>query len=109
MKRLEARGSSDDTFGVYGHNIDVEHDDSARGMVRAVLVDAGNDGRILVTGVYGHTGGTWSIGLALVEEDDLWPSWARPEWGAAGYTPVMELMVPDHATVTLALVDGKRP
>lgn len=110
MKRLEARGSSDDTFGVYGAGPSDDHDDCAKFTVRAFLVDAGDDGRVLVTGVYGKVkNGTWSIGLAPFDEDDEWPVWAQPTWSVDGYTPVMALMVPDHATVTLSTVDGDEP
>lgn len=114
MKRLEARGSSDDTFGVYnvgpsGRLSGEDHDDCANFRVRAFLVDAGADGRILVTGAYGRATGTWAIGLSPVDEDDDWPTWAHPSWSKDGYTPVMALAVPDHATVTLSTIDGGPP
>lgn len=115
MKKLEARGSSDDTFGVYTVRHDKgarlsgeDHDDCANFSVRAFQIDAGPDGRVLVVGVYGHCpNATWAIGLSPVDEEDPWPAWAQPRWSVDGYTPVMTLEVPDHATVRLAAVDGK--
>jgi hypothetical protein len=114
MKTLEARGSSDDTFGVYAVRHDKgarlygeDHDDYSRSTVRSFEVNAGPDGRVLVVGVYGKCpDGTWAIGLSPVEEGDPWPTWAQPRWSVDGYTPVMTLEVPDHATVRLASVDG---
>lgn len=110
MKTLRVEGHSDDTLVVYG---DVPrgthtHDDCANLLLRAFLVDAGNDGRVLITGVYGKVRhGTWALGLALYDEADSWPAWAQPRWRADGYSPIMELTVPDHAVVTLDTVDGK--
>jgi len=114
MKTLECRGSSDDTFGVYTVHPDglrgPDHDDCADFSVRTFEIDAGVEGRLWVVGVYGKCPvGVWAVGLAPVEEDAPWPTWAQPRWSLDGYTPVMRLEVPDHATVQLVGVEGKRP
>lgn len=116
-KRIEFTGHSDDTFGWDLFDPDEKrvggdsHDDCANGRVRAFLVDSKHletRGRVAVIGAYGKTlKGTWSIGMGLIDEDDPWPPWARqPVWSARGYTPVLSLLVPDDATVTLLAVDG---
>lgn len=109
MKALRIEGHSDDTVVVYGTATGtLSHDDCANSTVRAFLVDAGADGRVLITAVYGKVrNATWSIGLALFDEDDPWPEWAQPKWRSDGYSPVMLLTVPDHATVALDTVDGE--
>lgn len=117
MKVLEFRGHSDDTFGfdvfdeAKKHVGGDDHDDCARGTVRAYRVASASTGTaIIVTGVYGKCpGATWSIGISPDEEDVAIPEWAaRPHFRTDGYTPVLAITVPDDVTIKLVCIDGKK-
>ena len=116
MKIIEFRGHSDDTFGFdvldqAGKILDRDdHDDCAKGTVRAYQVESAATGTaVIVTGVYGKCPrATWAIGISPDDEDIAIPTWAAsPRFKTDGYTPVLSLVVPDDAVVRLVCVDGR--
>ena len=117
-KKIEFCGHSGNTFG--WHEFDAlgdpsrgdDHDDCANMTVRAFRVNSESRGEaVIVTGVYGKCpAAVWSVGIAPDEEDVAIPAWATsPSFRTDGYTPIMTLVVPADATVTLVQVDGKEP
>lgn len=115
-KLIQFRGHSDDTFGwdhldPNGKRFDGDdHDDCANMKTRGFLVSS-TTGRVVVTGVYGKLpGGTWAVGMGLMDEDEPWPEWAQnPAYSAEGYTPILSLLVPDDAEIELISIDGDKP
>jgi hypothetical protein len=97
--KIEVRGHSDDTFGVYGKGLwgpdDCDdHVECARMTLRAAQLTASN-GRMMVCGQYGQMPeGTWFIGIAQVDEDDQMPPWPMI-WTFDGYSPVLIIVAPD--------------
>lgn len=117
-KTIEFLGHSDDTFGWQTVPRDGQfpsgddHDDCANMTVRAFRVWSRSTGTaVIVIGVYSKApAAVWAIGIAPDEEDVAIPEWAqRPHFRTEGYTPVMSLVVPADATVTLVCVDGEKP
>lgn len=101
MKTIKFEGSSDDTFGAYWKGGDVDHDDCAKGSMRIIKVESG-DQRLLVAGIFAplDVSGCWAVGILQVEEDDKLPDWPM-RWSFANYSPVLEIDTPDDTAVTL--------
>ena len=99
--KVTFEGYSDDTFGAYWRTGDVDHDDSAAGTTRVMLVKA-EGGELLVTGVYapGSVAATWAVGIAPADEDAPIPDWPMA-WEFSGYTAKLILDLPEDFEITL--------
>lgn len=102
MPKLRFEGSSDDTFGEYGHTMQ-DVDNCASGKPIEFLVTAGGES-LVVVGQYGPSNaGGWLIGAAPYDPqgDDapipLWPM--RFERSDAPYSPALVIEVPDGVEV----------
>ena len=102
MKTLMFEGHSDDTFGELTTGED--HDNCANNapiIFKVLSLSAGAG--VLVIGHY-HLApdGVWTIGLAPVQEDSPIPDWpTRFRLSDRGYSPALEIDVPDDAHVEL--------
>ena len=101
MNTMKFEGHSDDTFGEYGVT-NIDFDNCASGNPIQFLLEAPDGNRLVVTGIYTHTG-VWSIGICT-EEDMALPDWPM-RWGANGYTTTLEIDVP--AGTKLACITEK--
>lgn len=106
MTPLRFHGYSDDTFGEYGRS-KIAHDNCANGEpgepIR-FLVRHGSD-KLIVVGQYAAgSGGTWLVGVEMVEEDAPLPPWPirirPPHAGETPYSPTLEIDAPEGATVS---------
>lgn len=99
MNKLTFYGSSDDNFCV---NInDRGHDEIGCYGTSAVFeVSDGVGNWVYVVGQYAPkgVGAVWAIGLALHEEDVPIPPW-RIEYSAEGYSPQLNIYLPNGFTV----------
>ena len=68
--RIEARGYSDDTFGLYGA-IDFDHDDCASSTTREFIVRQPDGSGIVVRGCHGRAkhGCGWQLSVSPLDED----------------------------------------
>lgn len=110
MKTLIFGGSSDDTFGEITPRGD-DYDNCASGEPIEWLIESkSEDQSMMVVGQYCPGSATgWLIGVARVHEDDdkplpLWP--IRLRRGPREYSPVLEVDVPDDATLRCLQVSG---
>lgn len=103
-KTLRFEGYSDDNF-IYtvdgkGHG-DYGYDNCAQERPIGFRV-ASSEGQMVVVGDYFQVPlGTWSVGVAQVDEDEPIPDWPVRFVNAHGYSVGLEIVVPDDATVTL--------
>jgi hypothetical protein len=106
MKTLVFGGSSDDTFGLIAGAGD-DFDNCASGKPIEWLIESEATGeRLLVVGQYapGNAYG-WLIGVAPAgpNDEDPIPAWTyrlrAPSGGERNYSPVLEVDVPDDATL----------
>lgn len=93
MGTLRFYGASDDLLEVEG---DFEEEYPAHGHT-FVTVHAPDGTFVEVHAEHGNTG--WFVGLGGLDEDDIWPDWGfrylNPATHGSGYSPVLEITVPD--------------
>ena len=94
MQTLKFKGYSDDTFAELTTRQDF--DNCADGSPIQFLMESQDGARLVVTGLYTHTG-VWSVGICT-EEDCTLPNWPM-RWTADGYSTVLEIDVPDGTKV----------
>lgn len=98
MKTLKFQGQSDDTFGEYGIT-GQDADNCASCKPIQCLIKSG-EGSLLVVGQYSNSHineGCWVIGISMEAEDKRLPDWPiRIVNGDCGYSPVLEIDVPDE-------------
>lgn len=104
LMRLKFKGYSDDTFGEYGITGEVVDNCGTMEPIQCI-VDGGECGRLMVIGQYSKAScgnGCWMIGISKVEEEDVLPDWKISLLqGDMGYSPALELELPDGVEVTL--------
>lgn len=109
MKTLKFQGYSDDTFGEYGVTND-DCDNCANGKPIHCLITA-DDGAMFVTGLYSVNpiGGVWTIGISQLDEDVKIPAWPiRFTTSDTGYSPVLEIDVPDGFSLKWFIGDEEK-
>lgn len=101
MKTLVFQGYSDDTFGeleCFGITVDnYANQKPIQCHVKS------SEGELLVVGQYAksHLTGCWVIGISMIDENVPIPNWPiRFLPVKEGYSPILEIDVPDDVTLT---------
>ena len=103
MRTIKFQGHSDDVFEIHGTvpSRGEPHQSDCYERFASVKIVYGEFG-VWVHGRYApaDTAATWMIGIAPLDEDIPLPGWAM-RWGTAenGYSPILEIDIPDDAFV----------
>lgn len=101
MKTLKFEGHSDDTFGEYA--VTHEDIDNCASLKPIQCLITSSDGAMLIVGQYSsnHISDCWVIGISMANDKTPLPEWPiRFKTAASGYSPVLEVDVPDDFGLT---------
>lgn len=107
MRTVKFYGESDDLFEIDGAKRG-EPDEISPGAVKV----ANDHGGLIVVADYARgttPGASWVLGISLIDEDVPLPGWPM-RWSTHknGYSPLLEIDVPDDVRISLALSESDR-
>ena len=103
MRKIAIYGHSDDLLEIEGDRLSGEPDEisavSGRLSDAIYLKITDGDQGLIVSGEYGRVNGCWVLGVTMLEEDIPLPGWVRGITAKHGYSPALELELPESARI----------